>query len=172
MQQEISETLSEETLEKIEMLNIGGWIPVKYKNYQQDVIQNVFDEIKQLRRWLNENNIKLIIEPGRFIAAPCAKLQTTIKNIYDGNIKINCSVYNSSVDTLIMNTRLEVEGELEKGQTYTIKGETPDSMDIFRYKIYLKDPKVGDKLVFLNAGAYNFTTDFCELPKLETEIID
>jgi hypothetical protein len=27
-------------------------------------------------------------------------------------------------------------------------------------------------LVFLNAGAYNFSCDFCNLPKLETVIVD
>jgi len=45
-------------------------------------------------------------------------------------------------------------------------------MDLFRYRVYLKDePKVGGKITFLNAGAYNFSTDFCNLPTIETEII-
>ena len=63
---------------------------------------------------------------------------------------------------------------MEKGQggAYVVKGITPCSMDLFRYRVYLKDPKVGDKLTFLNAGAYNFSTDFCDLNKLNTEIID
>ncbi|MBL7169437.1 MAG: decarboxylase, partial [Candidatus Aenigmarchaeota archaeon] len=45
-------------------------------------------------------------------------------------------------------------------------------MDIFRYRVKLKNPKVGDKIVFLNAGGYNFTTDFCNLPKLDVEFVD
>ena len=45
-------------------------------------------------------------------------------------------------------------------------------MDLFRYRVFLKDPKVGDKIVFLNAGAYNFATDFCGLKKLETVVVD
>ena len=65
-----------------------------------------------------------------------------------------------------------VYGEVEKGegQPYVIKGITPCSMDLFRYRVYLNNPKVGDEIVFLNAGAYNFTTNFCDLPELETEI--
>ncbi|MCH7902834.1 hypothetical protein IIC68_03715 [archaeon] len=39
-------------------------------------------------------------------------------------------------------------------------------------KVYMKDPKEGDKLVFLNAGAYNFSSDFCDLEKLETEVVE
>ena len=49
---------------------------------------------------------------------------------------------------------------------------TPCSMDLFRYRVYLDNPKVGDELVFLNAGAYNFRTDFCDLEEIETEVVD
>ncbi len=64
-----------------------------------------------------------------------------------------------------------MENELQKGKSYVIKGITPCSLDIFRYKVYLKDPKIGDELVFLNAGAYNFSSDFCDLEKIESKII-
>jgi ornithine decarboxylase len=57
------------------------------------------------------------------------------------------------------------------GEKYMIKGCTPASEDIFRYEVYLINPKVGDKLKFLNAGAYNYTTDFCSLKKIKTFII-
>jgi len=65
-------------------------------------------------------------------------------------------------------------GELlkEEGQPYVIKGITPCSMDLFRYRVYLKNPKVGDQLVFLNAGAYNFSTEFCDLEKMETKVVE
>ena len=114
----------------------------------------------------------MIIEPGRYIAASSVKLETNIVNIYDNNIVVDCSIFNAAMDTWIANIRLLVENELEQGNAYTIKGCTPDSVDIIRYKVFLRDPKIGDKLVFLNAGAYNFNTNFCNLPKLETVIID
>ncbi len=76
------------------------------------------------------------------------------------------------MDTFVAHIRLLVKKELQDGVAYTIKGCTPDSMDIFRYKVFLEKQKVGDKLVFLNAGAYNFTTNFCNLPKLETIIVN
>ena len=67
---------------------------------------------------------------------------------------------------LITDDNLYVLVWQEKGQAYTIKGMTPDSMDILRYRVFLKKPKIGDKIVFLNAGAYTFSTDFCGLKKL------
>ena len=77
------------------------------------------------------------------------------------------------MDTFVAHIRLKVKGELEeKGEAFTIKGCTPDSMDIFRYRVYLNRPNIGDKLVFINAGAYTYTTDFCNLPKLKVIIQD
>ncbi|MEM3690611.1 MAG: decarboxylase, partial [Candidatus Micrarchaeia archaeon] len=87
---------------------------------------------------------------------------------------VDCSVYNCAMDTFIMNTRLLVEGELEEGlgRRYLIKGCTPDSIDIFRYNVWLREVKPGDKIVFINAGAYNFYSDFDGLEKIKTEVVD
>ncbi len=170
LKDELKDVLNENTLNQIDLFNIGGGIPVKYKNHNDDVLPYIFDRIRELKEWLNGYNIEIIIEPGRFIAAPCIKLETEIIGIYDNTIVINCSVYNSAMDTFVAHIRLLVEGELEKGIPYTIKGCTPDSMDVFRYRVFLENPKIGDKIIFLNAGAYTYSTDFCNLEKLETVI--
>ena len=67
-----------------------------------------------------------------------------------------------------------VEGELENGggEYYLIKGNSPTRDDIFRYKVRLQDPKIGETITFLNAGAYNYTTDFFGYKKLRTIIVD
>lgn len=172
LQREIENTLSKETLNTITHLNIGGGLPSIYANTNEKVFYGIFEKIKQLKSYLNKKNIKLIIEPGRFIAAPSCKLKTTITRIYENNIIINASVYNSDMDALIVPVKLLIEGELESGTAYAIKGMTPCSLDLFRYKVYLDNPKEGDTITFLNAGAYNFTSDFCDLDKIETKIID
>ena len=167
---ELEEALSKETLETIDFLNIGGGIPWNYRNYNMNVLPEIFNKIKELRYWFKG---KLFLEPGRFIAAPSVKLETEIKSIDKNNITIDCSVFNGGMDTYLLNIRLLLENETEEGEDYTIKGITPDSLDIFRYKVKLKNkPRIGDKIVFLDAGAYNFSTDFCNLKKLETEIVE
>ncbi len=167
---EISNVIDEDVISLIDVINIGGGIPSVYANTNEDVIRTVFDKIKEFKDWFKGD---LIIEPGRFIAAPAVKLITQVVRVYDNNIVVNASVYNSDLDALIVPVKLLVEGELDKkeGTAYVIKGSTPCSLDLFRYKVYLKDVKVGDELTFLNAGAYNFTSDFCDLEKIETEII-
>jgi ornithine decarboxylase len=173
---ELSNIIEEETFKLIDVINIGGGLPSYYANTNVDVVEGVFEKIKKLRNFLKERNVKIILEPGRFIAAPATKLVTKIIGIDGQNIAVNASVYQGDTDTFVVPVKLLVEGELEKdsneGKAFIIKGCTPCSMDLFRYRVYLNNPRVGDQLVFLNAGAYNFTTDFCDLEKLETELIE
>lgn len=169
---EFQDMIDKDTLKNIDMVNIGGGIPAEYANTNVDVIDVVFKKIKEFREFLNKNEIKMMIEPGRFIAAPSIKLITHIIGIHDNNIIIDASVYNSDLDALIVPVKLVVENEQEKGKAFTIKGITPCSLDLFRYRVYLDNPKIGDPLTFLNAGAYNFTSRFCDLEEIQTEIIE
>lgn len=167
---EISKSLGD-VFPIIDVINMGGGLPSEYANTNIDVIQTIFDKIKEFRKFLKQHNIELMLEPGRFISASAVKLITHIVGIHDNTIIVNASVYNSDMDALIVPVKLLVEGE-GTGEPYIIKGITPCSMDIFRYRVYLKAPKIGDKIIFLNAGAYNFRTDFCDLDEIPTEIIE
>jgi len=176
---EISQTLTQETLDCIDLINIGGGLPSEYANTNVNVISSIKNKILEFKTYLNENNIKMIIEPGRFIAAPAGKLVTEIIGIYENNIIVNASVYNSDIDAIAVPVKLKIENELSKDDLskdninmYAIKGITPCSMDLFRYRVYLETPKVGDKIIFLNAGAYNFSSNFCDLEELKTEIVE
>lgn len=175
LEREIENVINPETLEKIRYMVIGGGLPSVYANTNTKVFQGIFNKIKSLTEWLNSKGVKVINEPGRFICAPAVKLEANVKAVYENNIIVDASVYNSDLDALIVPVKLLVEGEVLKGEgePYSIKGITPCSMDLFRYRVYLKEePKVGDKIVFLNAGAYNFSTDFCDLPRMKTEVVE
>jgi len=170
LKEELEDSIEDFSL--IDLVNIGGGIPAEYKNFRTEVKNHIFDKIKELRTFLNEKNIKMIVEPGRAIAAPSVKLECEVINVYDNNVIVSASVYNSAMDTFVAHIRLLVENEKEEGHHYTIKGFTPDSLDIFRYKVYFnKELKVGDKIVFLNAGAYNYSSNYFNLDKVETEIV-
>lgn len=171
---EFKNVINGDVIDLLDFVNIGGGIPSEYANTNTNVLKNIFSNIREFKFWLNEKGIRMIIEPGRSVAAAAGKLVTKIVGIYENNIIVNASVYNTNMDAMIFNVKLLVEGELDKerGDPYVIKGITPCSMDIFRYRVYLKDPKKGDEMIFLNAGAYNFSSDFCDLEKLETEIVE
>ncbi len=172
---EIKDSLTKETLKKISFLNLGGGLPVKYKSYTSKILPYIFEKIKKAREFLEQNKIETYIEPGRFLAAPCIKLETQIIQVYEKTIVINTTIYNTALDTVLTNTKMIIEQELPeetKGDFYLIKGNSPTRDDIFRYKVKLKNPKPGDKITFLNAGAYNYTTDFFGYKKLETDVLD
>ncbi len=174
LQYAVSNILEQDTLKMIDLVDIGGGIPVDYANTNKKILPGIFKKIREFREWLNKKGIRLIIEPGRFISGPPTKLVTTIIGIHENSIIVNASVYNTNLDALMVPVKLLVEGELSRGdgKPYVIKGATPCSMDLFRYRVYLREPKVGEEIVFLNAGAYNFHSDFCDLDRIETEIVD
>ncbi len=172
---EISETLEPETLAELDLVCIGGGLPAKYKNISDRAITYVLDKIKEFKDFMKQHyDAELIVEPGRFLSASPVKLEANIIGIHDNNIIVDASVYNSDTDSVFSShLRLLVEDELDEGERYVIKGMTPCSLDIFRYDVKLaKKPEVGDKIIFLNAGAYNFYTEFCSLDKIKTEIVD
>lgn len=174
--EELEESISPETWKSINYLDIGGGIPIDYKNVKAETLKDIYKKIKELKSHINKKNSKLIIEPGRAIAGPSGKLIATIKNIVGDNLFIDASVFNCAMDLIVANVKLLVEGELEEtdksAKAYVIKGLTPASEDIFRYRVYLKEPKIGDKIVFLNAGAYIYYTDLFNLERPEIEFSD
>jgi len=171
LKEELEQSLEEHTLQNINTINLGGGLPITYNNSKAET-EYIFKKINELNEWLQQYQINTIAEPGRFIAGPAVELKVNIKNIYDHNIIIDASIFNAAMDTFIAHVRLQVKEEVTKreGKPFTIKGSTPDSVDIFRYRVFLKDPKVGDTLTFLNAGAYTFKTDFCGLQEIQTKI--
>ncbi len=175
LKEELEDSLTKESLERIDFLNIGGGLPAKYRSYTLKVFGYIFEKIVGAKKFLEQYGIETYIEPGRFLASPSIKLETEIIQIQENNLIVNTTIYNCALDTILTGTKMLVEGELvgdEDGKFYLIKGNSPTRDDIFRYKVKLKNPKVGDKIVFLNAGAYNYTTDFFGYNKLKTEIIE
>ena len=171
LKEELEDSLSLEVLKAIDFINIGGGLPADYKNSSAKYIDSVFLKINELRKWLDSFNIKTIIEPGRYIASN-GILRTYVKAILNNNeIVVNASVYNTFPDTLVDNVKLLVANE-GKGKEYVIKGCTPCSLDMFRYSVKLENVKIGDEIVFLNATAYNYYTDFCNLEKVKSEIVE
>ncbi len=174
LREEVEQSLGDDYLSKIDVINLGGGLPAKYVNSHDNELDSIFSKIKELRDYTDNFGIKLVIEPGRFIAAPSVRLKCRVITVYDNTCFVNVSVFNGMLDTIVANVKLIVEEEIDKssGSPFVIKGCTPDSADILRYRVYLKNPKVGDVLTFLNCGAYTYQTDFCVLERIEYEVVE
>ena len=166
---DFSDAVDKKLFDIIDIVNIGGGIPLEYKN-SSPKIDLILSKIKEFKEFLGE--IKLMAEPGRFIAGPSVILEAEVVNVYDDTAVLDCSIFNAYMDTYLLNIRLPVLGERENGIRYTLKGRSPDSLDIFRYSVYFdRELRIGDKIYFLNAGAYNFHTEFNDMPKIETVVV-
>jgi ornithine decarboxylase len=172
LRDELSDTVTDDALEVIDAVNAGGGFPVQYHNYQRDTLSSIKQRFDDLHEWTNNHDVTLVIEPGRIIAAPPGELHTTIINVYNDTVVVDASVYNAAMDTFVANTRLQIREETDDGDPYTVKGRTPDSLDILRYKARLDNPERGDTLTFENATAYNYSSDFCDLPRPTTELTE
>ena len=170
IQEELEDSLTKESLQRINTINLGGGLPVKYRSYNDNSQKYIFQKLTEAKNFLDKHNIQTLIEPGRFLAAPAIKLETQIIQIQENNIIINTTIYNCALDNILTGTKMLVEQESKQGQDFLIKGNSPTRDDIFRYKVKLQNPKVGDKITFLNAGAYNYTTDFFGYKKIPTII--
>jgi len=172
LQTDVAHALDEEAFNCLSYLNFGGGLPSLYSNTNEKVIPSILNKISSFRVWLNERGIKLIAEPGRFIAAPAVRLISHVTCVEAQTLFLDISVYNANTDAIFGGQRLLVEGEQKQGDYYMLKGKTPDSIDILRYRVYMNQKvTVGDEVVFLNAGAYNFHCDFCELERIETVVV-
>ncbi len=171
LQEELSSSLSEEALQVLSVVNMGGGLPVTYKNSRADHIGVILSRVDALRSWLQGYDISLVAEPGRFLAGPCIELHAKIVNMYDNVLIVDCSIFNAAMDTFIAHVRLDVSEEVADGEPYLVKGISPDSPDILRYRVLLQDPQIGDVLTFVHAGAYNFCTDFCGFRPLKTKVV-
>ena len=111
LKEEINETIKPKIWKHIDLVNIGGGIPSNYKNFNENVMKSIFKKIESFKTWINEKNIIMISEPGRYIASYPITLHSKIINVYENNIIINCSVFNGAMDTFVSNIKLLVQGE-------------------------------------------------------------
>ncbi len=136
--EELKDSLTKDSLERINLINLGGGLPSLYRSSNMDVFDYISSKLKNVKKWLEDLNITTYIEPGRFLAAPCVKLVAEVIQKYDNNLIINTTIYHCALDSILTGTKMLVENELseeEDGIFFLVKGNSPTRDDIFRYKV-------------------------------------
>ena len=166
---------------KIDYVNFGGGYPVAYGNKKVPSLEQIGKILADGRKKMSEifPDLKYIYEPGRKTVGESVAIIGQVahmKKFFNQDIAIlNCSLYNCSLDTLIVDLYLPVckigQGECKKNTSYVLRGSTPDSLDVFARNAKLPQLKNGDYLAFLRAGAYSFGSEFISLPQIKTVMI-
>jgi len=158
----------------LDIVDFGGGYPIDYGK-ETPLFEEVAALIANATGKMSEvfPALRFIFEPGRKVVGESITLigkVIHVKEFKKTKVAIlNCSVYNSSLDTLIVDLFLPVDKIKEDNkkplQEYVLRGSTPDSLDIFNKKVKLAELNPGDYLAFFHAGAYSLWSDFISLKK-------
>ena len=156
---------------KLQMLNIGGGIPVRY-NYEALQIEDIAYYVKGLmRKYFPVQPYELQIEPGRGLVGDQGIMITRVigkaRRGSENWLYVDTGVFNGLAEALggiRYPFYLEREGELKE---WVIGGVSCDSMDVISKEVFLPEPEVGDYLYILSAGAYTtvYASNFNGFPK-------
>lgn len=177
-------TLQKDGIE-LEVLNVGGGFPVEYNNHKhmptlEDIAEKVQKALQDLPYLPN-----LIIEPGRaLIATPTVMVSEVIsRTMRRGKVwlVLDGGIYNCLYEAMIhqgttqydVHTFRPTRSDVEQ-MPCVLAGPTGDSLDIIARDVTLpENVKVGDWLIFENAGAYTVTMScpFNGFPKPELYLV-
>ena len=150
---------SERIGNKLSILDIGGGFPVPY----DDTVPS-FDELAKIinsciDQYFDDPEIKIIAEPGRFLAATSATAVVEINGKASRNNQtyyyVNDGIYNTFSGVLFDHIQYHFkafkEGELKKS---AVVGPTCDALDKISLDEMLPELEIEDFLYSENTGAY------------------
>ena len=153
-------------LPSLDVLDIGGGFPVPYT----DAVMPIDEFCAPIRAALAKlpKHVRVIAEPGRFIAAPAAIAVSTVmgKAKRDGRwwYYLDDGLYGSYSGQLFDHAKYPVAALRDGGELFesVLAGPTCDSIDVIDDDIALPELEVGDLVVGRMMGAYTWAsaTDF------------
>jgi ornithine decarboxylase len=167
----LTERARRDGLADIDMLDIGGGFPVDYVKPVMPIEE--FCAPLQTALTRVPKGIRVIAEPGRYIAAPAAIGIATVmgRARRDGLwwYYLDDGLYGSYSGQLFDHARYAIDS-LRPGSERlpsVVAGPTCDSIDVVNENVYLPELKVGDLIVGRAMGAYTWAsaTDFNFFPR-------
>ncbi len=153
-------------LPSLDILDIGGGFPVSYN----DEVTPIDEFCRPIREELAKlpAHVRVIAEPGRFIAAPAAIAISSVmgKAKRDGRwwYYLDDGLYGSYSGQLFDHAKYPVTTLRQEGELFpsVLAGPTCDSIDVIDDDILLPELEVGDLVVGRMMGAYTWAsaTDF------------
>jgi ornithine decarboxylase len=144
----------------INIVDIGGGFPIRHFDHDEDHFDKLAAVISKELARLFEPNIRIIAEPGRFIAGPAAVLITTVigKAIRENKhwYYLDDGVYGDLSGLVFDHANYQFKSlKTGKRRLSTLAGPTCDSFDIIARGEDLPELEIGDILYVQNIGAYS-----------------
>ena len=168
---ELIEQAGASGLANLDLLDIGGGFPIAYGGTMQPIrefCRPIRQALKRLPR-----GVRVIAEPGRFIAGPSGTSIATVvgRAQRDGRwwYYLDDGLYGSYNGQLYDHARYPIDVPGRRGPTHpsVLAGPTCDSIDVVREDIPLPELQIGDLVVGRMMGAYTAcsATDFNFIPR-------
>jgi ornithine decarboxylase len=165
----------------LEILDIGGGFPVPYSDDVQDI--DAFCQPIRAALAKLPAHVRVIAEPGRFIAAPCAVAVSSVmgKAMRGGRwwYYLDDGLYGSYSGQLFDHAKYPVTCLRQNEEKAELKpcvlaGPTCDSIDVVDENAMLPELEIGDLLVGRMMGAYTWAsaTDFNFFPRAKVVVIN
>ncbi|MFH1777930.1 MAG: diaminopimelate decarboxylase [Candidatus Omnitrophota bacterium] len=156
------EELKSRCIVELEYLNIGGGLGIIYKNEQP---QTADEYAKTIIPMLKKTKLKIILEPGRFIAGNSGILVTRVQYVKKTKQKtfiIVDAAMNDLVRPSLYSAYHEILPVVKKksgnvGRKADIVGPVCESGDFFAKDRQVTELTIGDLLAIMSAGAYGFS---------------
>ena len=163
---------------QLSTLDIGGGFPVDYSQQSLPIAEYCAPIRSALK--LLESNVRVIAEPGRFIAAPAAIAVSSVmgRALRDGHwwYYLDDGLYGSYSGQMYDHARYPIEALAAPGKSYpsVLAGPTCDSIDVIRESLDLPKLDVGDLIVGRSMGAYTWASasDFNFFPRATVLALD
>jgi ornithine decarboxylase len=153
-------------LPSLDILDIGGGYPVSYG----EAVMPIDEFCRPIRAALSKlpAHVRVIAEPGRYIAAPAAIAVSSVmgKAKRDGRwwYYLDDGVYGSYSGQMFDHAKYPVTALRDESELFpsVLAGPTCDSIDVIDDNILLPELQVGDLVVGRTMGAYTWAsaTDF------------
>ncbi|HTP38660.1 MAG TPA: type III PLP-dependent enzyme [Steroidobacteraceae bacterium] len=160
-----------ERLGELDTLDIGGGFPIEYLNHVPDIVRFCAPIRAALARL--PKRVRVIAEPGRFIAGPSAIGVASVmgRALREGHwwYYLDDGLYGSYSGQMFDHAHYPVEA-LRQGEPLlpsVLAGPTCDSIDVIAENLMLPQLKAGDLIVGRAMGAYTWASasEFNFFPK-------
>ena len=151
----------------LRLIDIGGGFPVRYDSDVPEIEEIASPTMAAARVWLGPE-VQIALEPGRWMTCDAAVLVTEVIGLAERGddcwTYLDAGVYNGLVDTVEgVVYPLYTPDELQDGSSrprlrQTLAGPSCDGNDVMYRSIEAPEVRIGDRLLFFQAGAY--TTSF------------
>jgi ornithine decarboxylase len=165
-------------LPALDVLDIGGGFPVPYN----EAVPAIEEFCRPIREALSRlpKHVRVIAEPGRFIAAPAALAISSVmgRAKRDGRwwYYLDDGLYGSYSGQLYDHAKYPVSALRDGGELYesVLAGPTCDSIDVIDDGILLPELEVGDLVIGRMMGAYTWAsaTDFNFFKRAKVVVIN